>query len=162
LKIRPASNLKWRIKTKTNSIMSLIRFKQSALPGLVDNFFHRDASELLGALSPTILPSVNVLEKADGFVLELAAPGLKKELFQIQARQNQLTIGYEAAEESEVPEGRYTRREFRSGSFKRTFSLPQIVDGEKITAAYIDGVLFVQLPKKEEARTSSERNIEIA
>ena len=58
--------------------------------------------------------------------------------------------------------GKYTRREFSYSSFQRTFTLPTTVNGEKINATYTDGVLEVELPKREEAKVKPSRTIEIS
>lgn len=141
--------------------MSLIRFKNSALPSLVENFFNRETNEFFEPFTAASLPSVNILEKEEGFEIELAAPGLKKEQFQIQLNQNILSISFHKEEENQEQKGRYTRREFRTNSFKRSFTLPQTVDVAQISAAYNDGILHLNLPKKEEAKLKTERLIEI-
>jgi HSP20 family protein len=141
--------------------MSLIRFKNSALPSLVENFFNREANEFFEPFGGASLPSVNILEKEEGFEIELAAPGLKKEQFQIQLNQNILSISFQKEEEHQEQKGRYTRREFRTNSFKRSFTLPQTIDAGQISATYVDGILHLHLPKKEEAKVKTERLIEI-
>jgi len=139
--------------------MSLIRFKNSALPLLVENHFNKEASEFF---DPTqFLPAVNILEKDAGFQIEMAAPGLKKENFKINLVQNTLTISFSKENNVEEVEGKFTRREFRQNSFRRSFSLPQTIESELITASYEDGILHLFLPKKEEAKQRAERQIEI-
>ncbi len=102
----------------------------------------------------TTTPAVNILETEDGFKVELAVPGMKKEDFTIDLDKDVLTISAEDKFESEEKdtEGRYTRREFSYSTFKRSFTLPKTIDGDKITAAYNEGVLEIVLPKKEEAK----------
>jgi HSP20 family protein len=141
--------------------MSLIRFKNSALPALVDNFFSRDAAEFFEPFQGAHLPAVNILEQEGGFHIEMAAPGLKKENFQVNLNQNVLSISYKQEEEKEETRGRFTRREFRAGSFKRSFTLPETIDVEKIAATYTDGIMTLFLPKKEEDKSKNERLIEI-
>ena len=141
--------------------MSLIRFKNSALPSLVDNFFTQDSPEFFPPFQSNSLPAVNILEQEDGFQIEMAAPGLIKEKFQINLNQNNLVISYNHEEKVEEHSGKYTRKEFRLNSFKRSFVLPQTIDNEQISASYADGVLKLWLPKKEEAKPRPERVIEI-
>jgi HSP20 family protein len=149
--------------------MTLVKFNP-ALPSLVENFLNRD----FNYVAPTFqgnhvfgsLPAVNVLETTEGFTIEVAAPGLNKEDFSLNLQQNTLSISVNKATETTegIPaEGKpkYTRREFNFQSFKRTFTLPQTVDGERIQASYINGILQIQLPKKEEAKSKSPRTIEI-
>lgn len=98
------------------------------------------------------LPAVNVKEDDNGFQIEVAAPGLKKEDFKLSLHENRLTISAKQEEKTEKNSEKYTRQEFNYASFQRTFTLPKNVDGEKIEAAYTDGILHVGLPKKEELK----------
>jgi HSP20 family protein len=73
-----------------------------------------------------------------------------------------LTISSEKKIENETREGQnFTRREFSYQSFSRSFTLPDIVESEKISAKYNNGILKVEIPKKEEAKTKPARKIEI-
>lgn len=141
--------------------MSLIRFKNSALPSLVENFIHKDASDLFQPFFPGAMPSVNILEFPEGFRIEVAAPGLKKENFQVNLNNNILSLTYHEEDTREEENGKYTRREFHSGSFKRSFTLPQSIENENISAQYQDGILKLFLPKKEEAKPRPDRTIQI-
>lgn len=99
-------------------------------------------------------PAVNIMETDEGFKLEMAVPGMKKEDFNIDLDKDVLTISAEEKFENEEKDtdGRYTRREFSYSAFTRSFTLPKTIDGEKITATYTDGVLGIAIPKKEEAK----------
>ncbi len=107
-------------------------------------------------------PAVNVIESEEAFKIELAAPGLKKEDFKVNVHENTLTISTEKKEETTETVGKYTRKEFNFSTFKRSFTLPKTVDSEKIVATYNDGILGLELPKKEEAKPKEPRLIEIA
>ncbi len=112
----------------------------------------------------TSMPAVNVIEGDKDFTVELAAPGLKKEDFNIELNNDLLTIFTENKDnhESEGKEERkYTRREFGFTAFKRSFNLPDSVNTAEITANYTDGILTVGLPKREEAQVQPSRMIEI-
>lgn len=141
--------------------MSIIRFKNSALPSLVESYLNRETADLFDSSLGQMLPAVNILDKEDVFEIEVAAPGLKKENFQINLNQHTLTIGYKEEENQEQKVENYARREFKFRSFKRSFNLPQIVDFERISASYLDGILHLTLPKKEEAKARPERLIDI-
>lgn len=108
------------------------------------------------------LPKVNIKEEPDAFVVEMAVPGLKKSDFNIDIDNKILSISAELQEDNEKKEEGYTRREFGYSSFKRTFTLPETVNDDKIEAKYNEGILFVRLPKKEEAKQKPPRNIEIS
>lgn len=121
-----------------------------------DDFFTNELLDFKRAgFSETGLtsPSVNVKEDADRFQIMVAAPGIKKENFNINLEKNILTISSEnKTENEEVDEnGTFTRREFNYTSFSRSFTLPETVESEKIEATYEDGILNVTVPKKEES-----------
>jgi HSP20 family protein len=139
---------------------TLVKNFAPSFPALFANIFNE-----LEYVAPThqhSFPAVNVLESEDSFKIELAAPGLKKEDFKVNIHENTLTISTEKKSETEETVGKYTRKEFNFTSFKRSFTLPKSVDGEKIVATYNDGVLGLELPKKEEAKPKEPRAIEIA
>lgn len=109
------------------------------------------------------VPAVNILENDTNFMVELAAPGLKKEDFVVEVDQQVLTISAEVKNEvNETSEnGKYSRREFSYQSFKRSFNLPETVNEEQIAASYENGVLKVMLPKKEEVLPKPKKLISI-
>lgn len=100
-------------------------------------------------------PGVNVTDKPDAYQLSVAAPGLKKDDFNIDVDGNMLTISCEKEESSEKHDEKYTRTEYSYNSFSRSFTLPDEVQQENIEASYTDGVLMVKLPKKENARKAA-------
>ena len=108
------------------------------------------------------LPAVNIKENAEEFLLEIAVPGMKKSDFHIDVDNKILSISSESKEESEHKEENYTRREFGYSSFKRTFTLPDTIESDKISAKYNEGILSVQLPKKEEAKENPAKRISIS
>ena len=145
--------------------MSLIRFS-NRMPRLLDQFFENDLIDWSNrnfSETNTTLPAVNVKEKESGFEIEMSAPGLKKEDFNVELNNSVLTISCAKKEEDESKDedGRYTRREFSYQSFSRSFNLPETVDYDKIDAKYEDGILTLSIPKKEEVKPSPKR-IEIS
>lgn len=109
------------------------------------------------------LPAVNTFENKDSYELEVAAPGMKKDDFKIELDNNTLTISSEKNENHEEKENEYLRREFRYQSFTRSFQLPENkVENSKIAARYTDGILYVSIPKREEAKVQPTRMIEVA
>lgn len=106
-------------------------------------------------------PSVNVIENAEAHIIELAAPGLEKGDFKVNIEKNHLTISAEKNEDKDEKSGNFVRKEFSFHSFSKTFKLPETVDTSKIEASYKNGVLYLTLPKKEEAKEQPPRKIEI-
>lgn len=107
------------------------------------------------------VPAVNILENKDSFSVELAAPGLNKNDFKINLENNLLTIECSKEDKKEEKDERFTKREFCYSSFQRSFTLPNTIDTNKIDAKYEDGVLKINLPKKEEAKEKPARQISI-
>jgi HSP20 family protein len=132
-----------------------------------DDFFTRDLDNWNNgnfSSTNTTLPAVNIVENADSYSVEMAAPGMKKDDFDIELKDNVLTIRSERRNEQETKEEneRYMRREFSYQSFQRSFQLnQQVVDQEKIKASYENGVLRLVLPKREEAKTRPARRIQV-
>ena len=108
------------------------------------------------------VPSVNIKEKEAAFEVELAAPGMDKKDFKIQLDDNTLTISAEKQEERNEETEKFTRREFRYDSFMRSFELPNTVNADSIDARYQNGILRLTLPKKEEAKQKSKKQIAIS
>ncbi|MBE9601383.1 Hsp20/alpha crystallin family protein [Pedobacter sp. MC2016-24] len=106
------------------------------------------------------VPAVNISESKDHYHLELAAPGLKKEDFKLSLERNVLSISVERSSEDGAQERNYNKREFSYSSFVRSFTLPDAADENGIEAKYVDGVLCVDIAKREEAKMQS-RQIEI-
>ncbi len=143
--------------------MTLVRYKNQ-LPGLLNSFFNADldpwSTDNYSDMNST-LPAVNIKETEDDFQVSVAVPGFKKDDFNIELDNNILTISSEKEMENEVEGEKYTRREFSYQSFKRTFTLPELVDEEKISAKYENGILNVVIPKKEEAKPKPARQISV-
>ncbi|PTX42349.1 heat shock protein Hsp20 [Christiangramia gaetbulicola] len=147
--------------------MSLIKRNETNwLPSVFDDIFRTD---WLGGTTNvnsigTSIPAVNIMETEDSFNVEVAAPGMTKEDFNIELDNDVLTISSEDKKEKETTDknGRFTRKEFSYSTFKRAFSLPDSVDSAKISASYNNGVLEIALPKKEEAKVQAKRLIDIS
>jgi len=139
---------------------------QHQFPRIFDDFFNRDIFNWgLSNYSDTntTSPAVNIKETADSYEVEVAAPGMNKKDFNVQLEGNILTISSEKELKEQNENTRYAAREFSYQSFSRTFALQKdVVDIEKIQATYEDGVLRLQIPKKEEAKQKGPRRIEIS
>ena len=126
---------------------ALRNFSSRSFNSILDRFF-QDTFESQENGSGFV-PAVDISETDKSFELELAAPGLKKEDFTIDFKDDQLTISGERKFEKEQKEINYHTRETRYGTFSRTFHLPESVNDTKIQALYNDGILKVTLPKDE-------------
>lgn len=146
--------------------MLLTKFRPyEALPSLVDQFFSRFWDEDFRSSNGNFtMPAVNISETDDQFTVELAAPGLNKNDFKITVDNGYLTI--EATQEQKSDEtssnGQFRRMEFNYRNFKRTFTLPEEVNADKIASRYENGVLRLELPKKDEAKPRPVREIKVS
>ncbi|MBL7809873.1 MAG: Hsp20/alpha crystallin family protein [Saprospiraceae bacterium] len=122
-----------------------------------DEFFNRGVGEFVGNDNPFSQPAVNVTESDESFNIEMAAPGFNKPDFSLNVENGQLVVSAKREEKSEEnnEKNRFLRREFRFESFKRSFKLPNTVNQDSISAVYENGLLFITLPKKEEAKPVS-------
>jgi HSP20 family protein len=98
------------------------------------------------------LPGVDIVEEKDRIVVSTDLPGLKQEEIAVEVADDILTIRGERKRETERKDGTVHRTERVYGTFLRSFSLPQTVDGARVGAEYKNGVLTVTLPKREEVR----------
>ncbi len=141
--------------------MNLVkRNNDLAFPSLLDEIFRTDWNGGIQSFS-NALPAVNIKENETDFKLELFAPGLAKEDFNIEIDQKTLSISSEKQFENEENKEKYSRKEYTYTSFKRTFNLPDSVNFDAIEANYENGVLHISLPKREEALPKPKRLIEI-
>jgi len=97
-------------------------------------------------------PALDVFDDKDALVVKVELPGLKKEEINISLHDGVLTVSGERKRETEKKEGESFRSERYFGKFQRSVTLPTAVDSSKVSAAYKDGVLTVELPKAEEAK----------
>lgn len=145
--------------------MSLTKFSNQ-FPSVFDRFFENDWFDWSNrnfSNTNTTLPSVNIKEDHNNFEVEVAAPGLTKNDFKIELKHDVLTVSSEKQLENETKNGQqFTRREFSYQSFSRSFTLPNIVDSDKIEAKYENGILKISIPKKEEAKPRPAREIAVA
>ena len=106
-------------------------------------------------------PSANVKEGDESYKIEMSIPGFKKDDFKIEVNDRVLSVSSEIDQNTEEINGGYIRKEFSVNSFERTFRLPKSVESEQIVATYENGILTLNLPKKEEAKPKEPRLISI-
>lgn len=131
--------------------MSIIRynaddFVPTSFSNLVDRFFNESLSRSGGS---NFVPKVDILEKDNAFELHVAVPGMNKDDFKIDLKDNYLTISGERKVSNEKKDKNFRSIETQYGSFSRSFSLPENVDGTKINAKYNNGILELLIPKDE-------------
>ena len=115
------------------------------LEGFLNNEFARPDNRAL----------VNIRENEDKYEVQVIAPGMKKEDFNISIEKDMLSISFDQKKEAKETEDKWLKQEFRLQSFKRNFSLSEKVDTTGIGAAYESGILTVSLPKKEKEEPKS-------
>lgn len=142
-------------------IMMPVRRTQNWLPSIFNDFFDNDWMVKANATAPAI----NVFETEKEYKVELAAPGMTKEDFNVHIdEENNLVISMEKKTENkeEKKESRYLRREFSYSKFQQTMILPDDVDKEKISAQVENGVLNIDLPKfSEQEKEKAKRFIDV-
>src|SRR5262245_8354420 len=118
--------------------------------GWMDKFLNSPLDEFYNFGKMMNVPAVNVTETDKEFKLNIAAPGLEKSDFKIDAYDDMLTISAEhGREDKDEKDGRYNRREYNYSSWSRSFSLPDNCNLEKIDAEYKNGELRILIPKME-------------
>lgn len=130
-------------------------------PSFFDDFVMKDLFHHKPATGLTI-PSANIKETEKNFIIELAVPGKQKSDFNIHIEDQLLTISSEKKQEEKIENEKYTRREFVFHAFSRSFTLPDTINQEQVKAAYENGILSIELPKKTEVEKNNKKLIHIA
>ena len=133
-------------------MLPMIHTKNS-MPIMFDRFLNDNwLDNFWGENNSMFSPSVNITENDKSYQVELVAPGIDKKDFNLNVEDDRLTISYEHKEENEEKNDvkKFLRREFKSTSFSKSFTLPENVNADKISAAYQNGVLQVIIPKEKE------------
>jgi HSP20 family protein len=145
--------------------MTLVKFNgnksnNALMPGFNDVFESILNDTFFNDRMVTRVPAVNISESPENYHIELAAPGLKKNEFKISVDDNQLNISVEQRPQQANNNRKFNKREFSYSSFVRSFTLPEMADHNRIDATYEDGILRIDVAKKEEAKSVS-RQIEL-
>ena len=138
--------------------MNILRFSK---PLVYNSCSDRGFNQLFRELENEIfypIPSANVSEGKESFKIELAVPGYTKEQIGIQFQDNLLVVKGSVEVESNEDE-KYLSREFGLKSFIRRFSIPKMVDTDQISAAFSNGILSINIPKKEEIKEKEPKEI---
>ncbi|BAU52706.1 Hsp20/alpha crystallin family protein [Mucilaginibacter gotjawali] len=136
--------------------MTLVKFNNNRnntlLPGFNDVFESIFNDTFFNDRLVTRVPAVNISESDNHYHVELAAPGLKKDDFKLHLEHNQLTISVEQSTDHQDNQKNFSKREYSYSSFVRSFTLPESADDNRIDASYTDGILRIDIAKREEAK----------
>lgn len=144
-------------QTKKLKAMSLVRFRTSPIDRTFDQLFKNVFNDdfdgfFVKPFASQAFPAVNVVEGKENFRIDFSVPGFTKNDFIIKLDGNILTVSGEKKAEVKKEDENYTMREFTHNSFNRSFTLPEMVNPNQIGAEYIDGILKLTLPKREEVK----------
>lgn len=132
--------------TKYNAMLN--DFTPTSFSNLIDRFFN-DAVTRSGGSSYSFVPRVDIVENDKAFEIHVAVPGMNKEDFNIDLKDNFLTISGERKFTEEKKDKNFHSIETQYGTFGRSFALPENVDAAKISATYVNGILLITVPKDE-------------
>jgi HSP20 family protein len=144
---------------KRNTFFPMAPFTNQ-IGSMVEDLLNKGLSDVFGGqIFQSNVPAVNVTENDKSYVIDVAAPGLKKEDFKVSIEKGYLTISASKEEKTEETKENYSRKEFNYSSFSRSFKLPDTADTSNIAGTYKDGVLQITIDKK--AVTKEEKTINI-
>jgi HSP20 family protein len=128
-----------------------------SIDGMMKDLFNEFPTAVSKTFREDVLhfPPVNIVDKDAAFVIEMAAPGFEKADFNVKLENNILTISTEKKETASETTEKIVRQEFSKKSFKRSFTIDEKIDTENINAKYENGILKLELPKKEVAKAGS-------
>ena len=143
--------------------MIIRRENQPMLSSLINDLFNDYSS----AKTPFELmyhrnPSANIKELEDRFIIEMVAPGFKKDDFEILIENRQLTVKSKIKESSEISNEKYIHKEYVVREFSRSFTMSDSVDLENIIAKYEEAILTLELQKNEKSKLNEPRKIHIS
>ena len=152
-------------KNKNRYAMTLVKFHQKPFERTLNTLFEDLFQQLPGRLGTDDWGSawqsgrtpVNIRESQKSWALDVVAPGFDRSDFRINLEKNILTISAERQEEDKQEDEKHVRKEYSFRSFSRSFTVDERIDASSITAKYENGVLLVDLPKKEEPKAQPHR-----
>jgi HSP20 family protein len=144
--------------------MKLLKSNSNMFPSIFSDIF--EIGKFFDSLSAwdkdTWSPAANIKEDEKSYRIELAVPGIKKEEITVEVENGRLTVSGENTLEKEERKDNYLRREYKSGAFIRSFSLPDNAKEDSITSRYEDGILKISIEKKEAALKKEKKAIAIS
>ncbi len=150
----------------------LVKRNGNVIPSLlndvieVDDFFNTNLFDMENKFFSRSLfsdvPPANIQEREKDYLLELAVPGMEKKDFTVELEGDYLTISAEKEIKKEEKENGVSRKEFSYNSFSRSFHLPENSKPEKIHAEYSNGLLKIEIPKKELTVSKPKKEITVS
>lgn len=141
-------------------LFPVIRTNNDWLDNAFNDFFSDNALSRMNATAP----AVNVKVNENGYVMEVAVPGIKKEFCRVNIDDKgnlEIAIENKLEHKEEEKKEHYLRREFSYSNYQQSYVLPDDVDCEKVSAKVLDGVLEIALPRVRKEEQKVQRNIEI-
>lgn len=141
-------------------LFPVIRTNNDWLDNAFNDFFSDNALSRMNATAP----AVNVKVNENGYVMEVAVPGIKKEFCRVNIDDKgnlEIAIENKVEHKEEEKKEHYLRREFSYSNYQQSYVLPDDVDREKVSAKVLDGVLEIALPRVRKEEQKVQRNIEI-
>ena len=138
----------------------VLRTNNNWLDNAFNDFFDDSAMKRMNSTAP----AVNVREDETAYIMEVAVPGIKKEFCRVDINNDgdlNIAIENKMEHKEDNKKERYLRREFSYTNYQQTYSLPDNVNKENISAKVTDGVLIIQLPKIEKVEQKVQRKIEV-
>ena len=140
--------------------LPVLRTNNNWLDNAFNDFFDDSAMKRMNSTAP----AVNVREDETAYIMEVAVPGIKKEFCRVDINNDgdlNIAIENKMEHKEDNKKERYLRREFSYTNYQQTYSLPDNVNKENISAKVTDGVLIIQLPKIEKVEQKVQRKIEV-
>ena len=141
-------------------LFPVIRTNNDWIDNAFNDFFSDNALSRMNATAP----AVNVKVNENGYVMEVAVPGIKKEFCRVNIDDKgnlEIAIENKLEHKEEEKKEHYLRREFSYSNYQQSYVLPDDVDREKVSAKVLDGVLEIALPRVRKEEQKVQRNIEI-
>lgn len=141
------------VKSKNMTLVKVNNPLSKSLDGFMSDFFNDFPTAVGKTFREDVMnfPPINITEKDNAYLIEMAAPGYSKEDFKIDMEGNLLNISSEKKQEQKEENEKSIRKEFSYKSFKRSFTVDEKIDTDNIQAKYENGVLQLELPKRQEA-----------
>ena len=144
--------------------MTPVKRNQNWMPSLFNDFWANHWSSIIPTRKSSNLPAMNIIEKENCYKIELAVPGITKEDFQISiTNDNELVISVNKKSETEEKDksGKYLRCEFGYTQFKQTLLLPDNIDRDCIEAKQENGILYIDIKKKNLEKEEMTKALEV-